>query len=279
MKRMALARHLFSRRIVRSLIGKSIRWSGVLAFNYHRVGDGRASNFDRGLWSADAETFADQVRFCKSHLDMIGPGDLPRAIAAGRGRYGMITFDDGYLDNYEVAFPILKAEGVPATFFITTGFVDRPQVPWWDEIAWMVRTSRKDRVELAGWLPAPVHFDEPDRESAVRKLLRAYKDMPDESHGKYLDDVAEATESGRCGPAEGKDFWMDWPMLRSMRAAGMTLGGHTVSHPVLARRSTALHATACARPVSATLSATMAAFRASTVGTTTMSSGWRSRPI
>src|SRR5262245_780264 len=111
---------------LRSLSGRVFRWSGVLALNYHRVGDGSQSMFDRGLWSATAEAFVDQIRFCKAHFDIISPADLPDVLARGRGRYILVTFDDGYRDNYEVAFPILKGEGVPATFFVASGFIDSP---------------------------------------------------------------------------------------------------------------------------------------------------------
>jgi len=197
----------------------------VLVLNYHRVGNGDELPFDRALWSADEEAFTNQVKFCRSQLDVIAPDDLQRVVSKGRGRYALITFDDGYRDNYEIAFPILKSEGVPATFFVATGPVDSPHVPWWDEIAWMVRTSKQHQLKLSGWLPAPVSFDEPSREVAVRTLLRAYKALPVEFVSRYLDAVAEGTGSGRCGAELGKDFWMDWNMLREMRRAGMTIGG------------------------------------------------------
>jgi peptidoglycan/xylan/chitin deacetylase (PgdA/CDA1 family) len=231
----AIATRLLCRSGLRILLGRAIEWSGLLVLNYHRVGDGKESPFDRGLWSADAQAFTDQIRFCKSQLDLITPDDIPRVMTNGSGRYALITFDDGYRDNYETAFPILKAEGVPATFFIATGFVDSPQVPWWDEIAWMVRTSRKDRVELSGWIPSPISFDKPDREEAVRTFLRAYKSMPVDSNDRYLDALAEATGSGRCGKDVVNHFWMNWDMLREMKSAGMTVAGHSVTHPILAR--------------------------------------------
>jgi peptidoglycan/xylan/chitin deacetylase (PgdA/CDA1 family) len=233
----AIAARLLNRSGLRFLLGRANLWSGVIVLNYHRVGSGNDSPFDRGLWSTDAETFSDQVRFCKSQLDVITPDDIPRVVAHGRGRYALITFDDGYRDNYEIAFPILKAEGVSATFFIATGFVDFPRVPWWDEIAWMVRTSEQDRVGLAGWLPAPILFDEPDREGAIRTLLRAYKAMPAESTGRFLNAIAEGTRTGRCSADVGLSFWMTWNMLREMKAAGMTVAGHSVTHPIMARAS------------------------------------------
>jgi peptidoglycan/xylan/chitin deacetylase (PgdA/CDA1 family) len=232
-----IATRFLCRSGLRTLLGRAIEWSGVLVLNYHRVGDGKESPFDRGLWSADAEAFTNQIRFCKSQLEVITPDDIPRVVANGSGRHALITFDDGYRDNYETAFPILKAEGVAATFFVATGFVDAPQLPWWDEIAWMARKSRQDRVELPDWIPAPISFDEPDREGAIRTLLQAYKAMPAESTGRFLDSIAEATRSGRCCEDVGIRFWMNWNMLREMRAAGMTVAGHSVTHPILARAS------------------------------------------
>jgi hypothetical protein len=99
----------------------------------------------------------------------------------------------------------------------------------------MVRTSRRDAAVLPGWLPAPVRFDDSDRESAVRTLLRGYKSQPAGRTGAYLNDVADATGSGRYDADAGEHLWMTWDMLREMRGRGMTIGGHTVNHPVLAR--------------------------------------------
>lgn len=85
------------------------------------------------------------------------------------------------------------------------------------------------------WLPAPVRFDEPDRERAVRTLLRAYKALPAECTEAYLLELAAATGVARFDPCAGAHWWMTWDMLREMQASGMTIGGHTVNHPVLAR--------------------------------------------
>lgn len=230
--------HLLSCSGLRVLLSRTLQWSGVIGVNYHRVGDYDGSAYDRGLWSASAEAFAEQIRFCKSQLQIITPEELPYALASKHGRYGLITFDDGYRDNYEIAFPILRHEGVRATFFVTTGFIGTVHVPWWDEISWMVRTSRRARIELPEWFSAPVCLNVPDdrdREKAVRTFLRAYKTMPLEDTERYLEAIANGTGSGRCRAEPGKRLWMDWGMLREMRAAGMAIGGHTVTHQVLAR--------------------------------------------
>ena len=217
-----------------SLIAPAARWSGVLALNYHRIGDGTRSIFDRGLWSCTADVFLDQIRFCKTGFDIITPMQLPDVLGRARGRYILITFDDGYLDNYQVAFPILASEGVPATFFVATGFIDSPRIAWWDEIAWMVRTSNRDALALPEWLMTPIRLRR-EREGAIRALLRTYKALRSNRTEEFLNDIAYETGSGRYDAVEGDRWWMTWAMLRQMRASGMNIGGHTVNHPVLAR--------------------------------------------
>ena len=235
MKEKLLARVLGATGL-RGLLSRLARWSGVLGLNYHRIGEAGRSVYDRALWSATADGFDAQVGWLKSRADVIRPDDLPAALAARTGRYVLITFDDGYRDNYTAALPVLRRHGVPATFFIAAGFIDAPHVPWWDEIAWMVRTSRKAGVELPAWLPAPVPFDEPDRQRAVITLLRGYRALPAASTDAYLRAVGEAAGTGRH-PSGAEGLWMSWDMIREMRAAGMAVGGHTVNHPVLARMS------------------------------------------
>lgn len=217
-----------------SVLSRLVPWSGLLVLNYHRIGIPGNSMYDRGLWSAGADGFAEQLRYLKSQMDVISPRELPDALAQKRGRYGMVTFDDGYRDNYELALPALEAEGVMAAFFVATGFIDQPSLPWWDEIAWMVRSCHHDTITMPGWLPAPIRTDEPDREAAVRALLGKFKLLPHAQTHDFLQALATATGSGRCSPESAQDLWMTWDMVRALRDAGMTIGGHTVSHPLLA---------------------------------------------
>lgn len=207
--------------------------------NYHRIGDGRRTLFDRGLYSATAEDFDAHVRWLKSSFDIIAPRDIEHVVRSKRGRHVIVTFDDGYVDNHAHAFPILRSHGAVATFFIATGFIDEPRLPWWDQIAWMVRTSARSDVEMPGFFEGRVVFDDPERERAVRALLRVYKSLPDDRTAEFLDAAAAATGAGR--PPEDvidlRTVWMTWDMIREMHAGGMTIGGHTVHHPVLARLS------------------------------------------
>jgi peptidoglycan/xylan/chitin deacetylase (PgdA/CDA1 family) len=218
-----------------ALLGKLLRWSGVLCLNYHRIGNGDDSLFDRELWSAGVDAFDRQVRLLKKNFDVVSPKDLAGLSKTARGRCIVITFDDGYLDNYVAAFPVLRTHGVGATFFVTTGFLDQRRLAWWDEIAWLVRRSTVASFDLKPWLAAPVVLDEPTRRCAIRTLLNVYKALPWDDTDGFLQGVRNALGSGPGGLEAVEDCWMTWDMVREMQGAGMTVGGHTVHHPVLAR--------------------------------------------
>ncbi len=208
-------------------------WQGVLILNYHRVGQPADSLLDRNLWSATAEGFASQMRLLRQDFDVIGLDDLDDAFHHRRGRHVLVTFDDGYHDNYDVAYPILKEHRIPAVFFVTTGYLDRPSLPWWDEIAWMVRTARVPRFPKNPWFTEPVLLDEPDRETSIRKLLAVYKRLSGLVTDEFLNFIAESLRTGRATDEIARGLWLTWDQVREMRAGGMSFGGHTVNHPIL----------------------------------------------
>lgn len=208
-----------------SVLRKVMPWNGLLVLNYHRIGNAPGSRFSQELWSATEEDFDAQIRFFKSNFDVITQAELPRVLGRRSGRYVQITFDDGYRDNYEVAYPILKSNGVSATFFIATGLLDEPRVPWWDEIAWMVQGSSTT-------FGRKMH-----REKVVQTLCFLYRTLPVEKTQAFLDFVGDSMGTGRATAADAKDLWMTWDMVREMRAGGMSFGGHTVTHCELSRLS------------------------------------------
>lgn len=231
-------RELTARALRATGVGALLRavglWHGVLVLAYHRIGDGSRSVFDRGVWSATPEAFQAHLRCLKKSADVIAAADLNAALKKRKGRFVLVTFDDGYRDNHDAAFPILKSEGVSALFFLATGFLDEHRPAWWDEIAWMVRCSTRRRLPASPWLPDGLAFDEPEREMAIQKLLTVFKSLPGVKTADYLNYLAAVTGSGRC-PSEAATMWMTWDMVRAMQAGGMAFGGHTVNHPVLAR--------------------------------------------
>jgi len=245
---MSVSRQLLANGLVRTGSVRLLHWWGtwkqLLVLNYHRIGDGTQTPWDWDLWSASQADFDWQIRYLKQNFDIITPEDLPQVATDRSGQHILITFDDGYRDNYELAFPVLKSHGVSATFFLATGFLDQPRASWWDEIAWMVRqmlsrTSQPITWPATGWLSESLAIDPVHPLPAIRKLLKLYKSLSGERAAELLPALASDLGCGRCPAELAAEEWMTWDMAREMRASGMHFGPHTVNHPILARLSPA----------------------------------------
>ncbi len=212
-------------------------WSGLLVLNYHRIGDPLECEFDRNLFSASQENFEKQVRLFQSSADLITVDDLETVLKADRGKHILITFDDGYRDNYELAFPVLKACHATALFFIATSFIDSPRFAWWSEIAWMVRNAQVNTIPADKWFDAPLEIGEGYPSQAIGQAVRRYWSLQDDETDDYLSSLAQATGAGRCPPSLAENLRMSWEMIQEMHEASMGFGGHTVNHPILAQIS------------------------------------------
>ena len=216
------------------------RWRGrrvVLA--YHRVGDRSATPFDPGMVSADADALETQIRHFQKRHRIVGLDEALEIASqrrAPRGAAILLTFDDGYLDNYEVALPVLKATGVEAVFFLVSGFLNGTALPWWDEIAWLVRTARERRFEFSwGEGVRTLDLRNASPEAAIGKVLELYKAASAKDAGRIIETLRDGSKDGPvqppprllCGTLEAK----------ALHEAGMTIGAHSHTHPVLARLS------------------------------------------
>jgi peptidoglycan/xylan/chitin deacetylase (PgdA/CDA1 family) len=215
-----------------ALLRRLPSWRGVLVLGYHRIGDHRTAVHDPNLYSATAEDFGHQLDLLADTVEVVAPSRVP-SLRGRHGRHVALTFDDGYRDNHELALPALEARGMTAAFFLPTGYLDRPRIAWWDEIAWMVRRGTAETVPAGRWLEVAVPLG--SEAPAVVALTDRYKRIPAADCEGYLDFLAEATGAGRAPAGEGASDWMTWDMARDMRARGMEIGGHSIDHPVLAR--------------------------------------------
>ncbi len=207
---------------------------GLLVLNYHRIGDASACEFDRAVIAASAEQLDQHICSLKQYARVVGLSEALHLLqnpAEMRQPYVLLTFDDGYLDNYELAFPVLRAHGCSAVFFVVPQFVGTAAVPWWDEISFLVRNCRRSRVEM----PAPLHFTidlGPDRELAIKTTLTFFKSAENPDPETFLQSLREQAEVHI--PPQPRRF-MNWDEVRELAHHGINIGSHTFSHPILSR--------------------------------------------
>lgn len=141
-----------------------------------------------------------------------------------------ITFDDGYADNLTLALPVLRRYGLPATFFVAAGYLDGGRM-WNDGVIESIRGARGAELDLrsAGLDAYPIG-DAAARRAAMRSVIGALKYLAPDVRESRTREIAAIT-----GVRLPDDLMMTRAQLVALHTAGMEIGGHTLSHPILAK--------------------------------------------
>ncbi len=210
----------------------------LIILNYHRIGNADETSFDSGVFSATAERFDSQIAYLKRRFHMATLEEV-FAMMGGTGPRRtsvLITFDDGYLDNYTLAFPILRSHGVRAVFFLPTAFIGTGKLPWWDIVAYIIKRSVKRRIHLE--YPEPANFDlaVDDGKRVSMEILRLFTHPAVKDSERFLAELERECEVSRP-EAEAERCFLNWDEARDMQQHGMAFGSHTHSHDILTKLS------------------------------------------
>lgn len=218
-------------RAVSTLVSPAGQRAKLLTFFFHRVlekpdpmipGEMHAAQFDQALrWIGDQFRVLRPLEACE-HL---AAGNLP-------ARAAIISFDDGYRDNHDVALPLLKRHRMSAAFFVATGYLG-DGVQFNDRLTEAMRAHAGDTFEAAwlglGRLPTG---DLQARLQSLHRLREGIKYLPLAERSQALERIEAACGVDTARPARDR-IMMTPEEVQALAADGMEIGGHTVMHPIL----------------------------------------------
>lgn len=208
----------------------------LLVVMYHRViADPALDPFGLGM-CVRQEHFDEQIDYLQSRFNVLPLSEAVRRSQAGETlppASAAITFDDGYLDNVEVAAPMLLQRGLPATFFVATGGLHEGHAFWWDRAIAALADTTADEVNLPMLgSQAPLPLQAGHRLKTVETVLNALWAVPPEQLEATLDAVVEALTPGRsyrCASA-ARAPRMTARQVARLRQMGFEIGAHTEHH-------------------------------------------------
>ncbi len=232
--------------LLRVLERAAAAWKPVLTvLTYHRIAEPATNLFYDPVISATPDSFRAQIDWLCNHMRILTLEELINPAQNGslwREPVVLITFDDGYRDNFDVAVPILAERNVPATFFIPTAFFETPHLPWWDEVAYVIKQTRVCRFALDCGLkerasPLEIDLETMPRTTAIMTIIRALLDETVDDERRFLDQLAARAEVSVDAESLGRSLFMSWDQVRRLPESGaeFTIGSHSHSHPNLAR--------------------------------------------
>lgn len=208
------------------------RNGNVQILTYHRVND----EHDPFFPAVPSVAFAKQMEYLASHfsvcslteaVERLRTNDIPDNVV-------VVTFDDGYRDNYLYAFPILKEYSVPATIFLATAAIGSGRVLWHDRVFTAFRKAATPVLRRFGqescMYPLLTLSDKLFAQHAILQFLRS---LGDEERSGWIDRLM--TNLGVEDKEETLDLMLNWDEVRAMHQHGISFGSHTVTHPILSK--------------------------------------------
>jgi peptidoglycan/xylan/chitin deacetylase (PgdA/CDA1 family) len=198
---------------------------------YHRVNNDRDPYFP----SIPVDVFEHQMRHIARYHRVVPLTQLVEHLVSRSTEAVLaITFDDGYRDNFENAFPALKRYSLPATIFLTTGSLDSGEPLWFERLASAIRTTSRECLDVEHSSPRRLWLRSQDeRLRANKELFTHLRQMLGDERQlcltKILRDLNPPDEAGR------RNTMLAWDQVRLMKHHGVEFGGHTVTHPYLSR--------------------------------------------
>lgn len=228
--------------LVDSLSNFSGRKSDLTILAYHRVLDFDDSfPFDIELISARPDQFEEQLRYIKEYYNPLtmdqlcelhkNKSDLPEKSI-------VITFDDGFIDNYKNAFPLLKKYNIPATIFLSTGYMDSDSTFWFDKLAYLVLNNELVVSDNNLLFDIIKNNASTSKRLILEQSLEKIKSVSDSVRLNNLNDLF-ATNKNILDDCECEKYSsiLSWDNVKEMNKSLMSFGSHTVSHPVLSQLS------------------------------------------
>lgn len=183
-----------------------------LILTYHRVSPPLPAE---GYLGVPLDVFEKHARFIKDNFKTVSMEEGIDALYREDSMdiYATINFDDGYMDNYDYAFPILKKYGVPATVYLTTDFIGKSHLFWWERIFRVLSssdTNGMDKLQAA---------------EAINFSLRTKSDREIEAVIKKLEEYFKPSKEIAPIPMLG------WKEIREMKDSGIVdFASHTKTH-------------------------------------------------
>ena len=208
---------------------------GVLILGWHNV---TSTPYFASSGSVATDGFTSQMRLLKLTTTPISLTEAVVRLADGRAlppRATVVTFDDGYRDNLQVAAPILAELHIPATFFLVPKYLSSREPPWWERLAWAVRARR--RTGPAVWRDVPVAASGADPDATLDLLTEHLKSLDEDSRQRSVQELIELFEPAGDEPASPM---MDWEEARQLARMGFAIGSHSCRHSILSNEPAAI---------------------------------------
>ena len=187
----------------------------------------------------DVDYFEKVIKEFSEFGNVISMDELILLQKKGEGikeRSFIVTFDEGFANNLEIAAPILREYNIPATFYVTTDFIDNNSMSWIDRIEYVIEKTEVKSISLS-WLRENVNIENNlNKIEALDEIRRYVKSNSNFNVNEFISQLYQQLDEIEVFSSDDiLDRKMNWEELKELNSYPLfTIGGHTHSHPIMA---------------------------------------------
>ena len=218
-------------------LNRKIKKDRLIILMYHRFSEWTEP------FKINRLVFENQLLYLKKKYNFISLNDYSSFINGERENSPalpiVLTIDDGYLDNYQIAFPVLKKYNVPATIFLATDFISQKSWLWSNKLEFILKNSSFNTFELK--LGENIFTFQVDTfhgwHKTQLKIFNYCRHQPEEEKNKILENLAELLKVKVPEQTQADFVPLTWEQIKEMSRNKVNFGSHSCSHPILSRIS------------------------------------------
>jgi peptidoglycan/xylan/chitin deacetylase (PgdA/CDA1 family) len=229
------------KRLTRNLLLRTQPRAVILL--YHRIAN---IPFDPNLINVTPEHFSEHLEYLRKHYRLMSLTDLSKTLSNNKvpDKTVVITLDDGYLDNFRNAKPLLEHYEAPATIFVSSGYLGKNKEFWWDELERIIFLSKEPpkqfELDISGKLYKWELHKNNNKDLAPKVYMEIQlllRNLDEEKIKKTINDLALILKSN----IDARDDYraINFDELKIFASNGLIrVGSHAVTHPALTKLST-----------------------------------------
>lgn len=208
----------------------------IVIFVYHRIVENLDSEVNANLTVNHLlKNFRQEMKFLKEWFNIVtldeAVQNIRRKISPNKPSV-VITFDDGFEDNYRLAFPVLKELNIPATIFLTSGLIGTDKLPWVDKIGESIFFTREKQLILNSFSMNTVFNlgSVQDKRNSCEKITIQLKELDYFERMRIAEEIIQ-----KAGNRQTQKRMLNWQEVREMSENNIDFGAHTMTHPILSK--------------------------------------------
>lgn len=221
------------------LMAPRTRGRGVI-FTLHSVDPTMPARFDpNGILRVTPDFLEQAIKVTRAEgYDIVSLDEAARRLATPAGvqerPFACFTFDDGYRDNRDYAYPIFKRHGVPMAIYVPAAYLDGEGDLWWLVLEKAIAAAARLDIEIAGNRFQFVTETAADKTVAFHKVYWALRALPEREMRAKVREIAHASGYDAAGLC--RELVMSWDEVRALAADPLvTIAAHTVNHLAIAK--------------------------------------------